>query len=85
MTHSPLYRPPSAQSGAAQAARSRHPRRLPGVQPQVFADGALDEKTKQLIAAAVAPRHPMPYCIQGHTKAALRKGAAEQAPAYRGA
>jgi AhpD family alkylhydroperoxidase len=44
---------------------------------QVFADGALDQKTKQLIAVAVAHVTQCPYCIQGHTKAALRKGATE--------
>jgi AhpD family alkylhydroperoxidase len=45
---------------------------------QVFAAGALDEKTKQLIAVAVAHVTQCPYCIQGHTKAALRKGASEE-------
>jgi AhpD family alkylhydroperoxidase len=45
---------------------------------QVFADGAVDQKTKQLIAVAVAHVTQCPYCIQGHTKAALRKGATEQ-------
>lgn len=45
---------------------------------QVFADGALDVKTKQLIAVAVAHVTQCPYCIRGHTKAALRKGASEQ-------
>jgi AhpD family alkylhydroperoxidase len=44
---------------------------------QVFAAGALDEKTKQLIAVAVAHVTQCPYCIRGHTKAALRKGASE--------
>jgi AhpD family alkylhydroperoxidase len=44
---------------------------------QVFADGALDEKTKQLIAVAVAHVTQCPYCIRGHTKAAMRKGASE--------
>jgi AhpD family alkylhydroperoxidase len=42
---------------------------------QVFADGALDKKTKQLIAVAVAHVTQCPYCIEGHTKAALRRGA----------
>jgi AhpD family alkylhydroperoxidase len=42
---------------------------------QVFADGALDAKTKQIIAVAVAHATQCPYCIQGHTKAALRAGA----------
>lgn len=41
----------------------------------VFADGALDEKTKQLIAVAVAHTTQCPYCIDGHTRLALSKGA----------
>jgi AhpD family alkylhydroperoxidase len=40
---------------------------------QVFADGALPEKTKQLIAVAHVTQ--CPYCIKGHTKVAMRKGA----------
>ncbi|MEO6943297.1 MAG: carboxymuconolactone decarboxylase family protein [Lacisediminihabitans sp.] len=44
---------------------------------QVFADGALPEKTKQLIAVAVAHVTQCPYCIEGHTKLAQRKGASE--------
>jgi len=43
----------------------------------VFADGALDKKTKQLIAVAVAHTTQCPYCIRGHTKSALSKGASE--------
>ena len=45
---------------------------------QVFADGALPAKTKQLIAVAVAHVTQCPYCIRGHTKAALRAGATER-------
>jgi AhpD family alkylhydroperoxidase len=45
---------------------------------QVFADGALPAKTKQLIAVAVAHVTQCPYCIRGHTKAALRAGASQQ-------
>ena len=45
---------------------------------QVFADGALPAKTKQLIAVAVAHVTQCPYCIRGHTKAALRQGATRQ-------
>jgi AhpD family alkylhydroperoxidase len=44
----------------------------------VFADGALDETTKQLIAVAVAHVTQCPYCIDGHTKLALRKGASDE-------
>ena len=43
----------------------------------VFAEGALDTKTKQLIAVAVAHVTQCPYCIKGHTKAALRHNASE--------
>jgi AhpD family alkylhydroperoxidase len=45
---------------------------------QVFADGALPAKTKQLIAVAVAHVTQCPYCIRGHTKAALRHRATRQ-------
>jgi AhpD family alkylhydroperoxidase len=41
----------------------------------VFAEGALPEKTKQLIAVAVAHVTQCPYCINGHTKQARKKGA----------
>jgi AhpD family alkylhydroperoxidase len=42
---------------------------------KVFADGALPSRTKQIIAVAVAHVTQCPYCIKGHTKAALRAGA----------
>lgn len=45
---------------------------------QVFADGALTAKTKQLIAVAVAHVTQCPYCIRGHTKAALRENASAE-------
>ena len=41
---------------------------------KVFANGALTTKTKQLIAVAVAHVTQCPYCIRGHTKAAMREG-----------
>jgi AhpD family alkylhydroperoxidase len=44
-------------------------------QQQVFAEGALPVKTKQLIAVAVAHVTQCPYCIKGHTRAAIRSGA----------
>ncbi|MEO5607020.1 MAG: carboxymuconolactone decarboxylase family protein, partial [Polaromonas sp.] len=44
----------------------------------VFADGALPGKTKQLIAVAVAHVTQCPYCIHGHTQAAMKAGATEQ-------
>jgi len=44
----------------------------------VFADGALPAKMKQIIAVAVAHVTQCPYCIKGHTKAALRAGATQE-------
>jgi AhpD family alkylhydroperoxidase len=41
----------------------------------VFAEGAMPAKTKQLIAIAVAHVTQCPYCIRGHTKAAMQHGA----------
>lgn len=78
MTHS-VYAPDSAKI-------TTHRRRLApathdafeAFSRQVFADGALDTKTKQLIAVAVAHVTQCPYCIRSHTKAALRSGATEQ-------
>ena len=44
----------------------------------VFADGALPEQTKQLIAVAVAHTTQCPFCIQGHTRLARRTGASDE-------
>jgi AhpD family alkylhydroperoxidase len=45
---------------------------------KVFAEGALPAKVKQLIAVAVAHVTQCPYCIRGHTKAAMRHGASQE-------
>ncbi len=45
---------------------------------RVFAEGALPQKTKQLIAVAVAHVTQCPYCIRGHTELARKHGASEQ-------
>ncbi|MBN8983349.1 MAG: carboxymuconolactone decarboxylase family protein [Rhizobiales bacterium] len=45
---------------------------------KVFAEGALPVKIKQLIAVAVAHTTQCPYCVSGHTKAALRHGASQE-------
>jgi AhpD family alkylhydroperoxidase len=45
---------------------------------KVFAEGALPAKMKQIIAVAVAHVTQCPYCIKGHTKAAIRHGASSQ-------
>lgn len=44
----------------------------------VFKEGALDAKTKQLIAVAAAHVTQCPYCIRGHAKQALRAGATRE-------
>lgn len=44
----------------------------------VFKEGALPEKTKHLIAVAVAHVTQCPYCIRSHTKTAMRKGASKE-------
>ncbi|MCZ2129155.1 MAG: carboxymuconolactone decarboxylase family protein [Bacteroidia bacterium] len=44
----------------------------------VFKEGVLDEKTKQLIAVAVAHVTQCPYCIKAHVPIAMRKGASKQ-------
>lgn len=45
---------------------------------QVFTDGALPAKTKDLIAVAVAHVTQCPYCIRAHTRSARQKGATEE-------
>ena len=41
----------------------------------VFAEGALSEREKALIALAVAHAVQCPYCIDAYTQASLEKGA----------
>ncbi|WP_299365540.1 carboxymuconolactone decarboxylase family protein [uncultured Paracoccus sp.] len=41
----------------------------------VFAEGALDSRTKQIIAVAVAHVTQCPWCIENHVKGAQRAGA----------
>jgi AhpD family alkylhydroperoxidase len=40
-------------------------------------EGALDAKTKELIAIAVAATTQCPYCMEAHTSGAKRTGATE--------
>ena len=44
----------------------------------VFADGALSRRTKQIIAVAAAHVTQCPYCIKGHTSAALQDGVSNE-------
>jgi AhpD family alkylhydroperoxidase len=75
----PMYPPSSAELA------SKRRELAPDIQTafdafseRVFADGALPAKTKQLIAVAVAHVTQCPYCIRGHTRAAMRRGATRQ-------
>jgi AhpD family alkylhydroperoxidase len=75
----PLY--PDASVEAQRKRRELAPKPLEAFKAfsaSVFADGALQGKTKQLIAVAVAHVTQCPYCIRGHTKSALKAGATEQ-------
>jgi len=45
---------------------------------KVFSTGKLDKKTKELVAVACTYLTRCPYCIVGHTKAALKAGAAKE-------
>jgi AhpD family alkylhydroperoxidase len=72
----PVYPPPTVD--IARRRRELAPVQLGAFEAfgnAVFADGALSAKTKQVIAVAVAHVTQCPYCITGHTKAALRAGA----------
>jgi AhpD family alkylhydroperoxidase len=75
---------PMYPESGAEIARKRHelaPGPLEAFQnfsSAVFADGTLPSVTKQLIAVAVAHTTQCPYCIKGHTRAALKAGATEQ-------
>ncbi len=44
----------------------------------VFAEGALSEREKALIALAVAHAVQCPYCIEAYTKEALEKGSSRE-------
>jgi len=44
----------------------------------IFQEGALDKKTKQLIAVAVAHVTQCPYCIRAHSRGADAQGASKE-------
>jgi AhpD family alkylhydroperoxidase len=74
-----LYPPPSRElSEKRRALAPDTEKAFQAFSQQVFADGALPAKTKQLIAVAVAHVTQCPYCIRSHTKSALRHGATRQ-------
>lgn len=53
-------------------------RSLEEIRRAIFTQGALDSKTKQLIAVGAAHLTQCPYCIDGHTGLAKRAGATPQ-------
>ena len=78
MSESP-YQPATPQMSARRKALARNIHdAFDGFSRAVFAEAALPEKTKQLIAVAVAHVTQCPYCITGHTKLARRKGASPE-------
>jgi len=71
---------PAMNADLARKRRELAPRQLEAFRAfsaAVFAEGALDARTKQIIAVAVAHVTQCPYCIRGHTEAALKAGASE--------
>ena len=74
-----IFPQPTAQIGARrkQLAPEIHDA-FTSFSKRVFDAGALPVKIKQLIAVAAAHVTQCPYCIRGHTKAALRHGATAQ-------
>ena len=78
MTH-PLY--PESSADIARKRRQLAPKTLDAFKAfsaQVFAEGALSAQSKQLIAIAVAHVTQCPYCIRGHTAAALKMGVTDE-------
>src|SRR5574338_214179 len=79
MPENPMYPPWGVETARKRKALAPEPlAAFKAFTDSVFGDGALPRKTKQLIAVAVAHTTQCPYCIRGHTKAALREGADER-------
>lgn len=73
LEQTPVYPPTSSEFFAER--KRLAPRTAEAFSQSVFADGAIPAQTKQSIAVAVAHVTQCPYCIRGHTKAALQHGA----------
>lgn len=74
-----LYPPAAAETAAKRRALAPETEQsFQAFSRQVFADGAIPAKVKQIITVAVAHVTQCLYCICGHTKAALRHGATPQ-------
>jgi AhpD family alkylhydroperoxidase len=74
-----MYHPTSPEIAARRKELAPHTHEaFEAFSKAVFADGALPEQTKQLIAVAVAHTTQCPYCIRGHTRLAHRAGATDE-------
>ena len=78
MTESIYPKPSGELSAKRRALAPETEKAFQAFSRQAFAEGALSVKAKQLIAVSVAHVTQCPYCISGHTKAALRHGATRQ-------
>lgn len=79
MDHAGLFPPPSGELNEKKAAlAAENVAAWRTFSRTVFQAGALPEKTKQLIAVAVAHVTQCPYCIRAHTRVALAKGATRE-------
>jgi len=74
-----MYHPTSPETAARRKELAPHTHdAFEAFSRAVFAEGALPEQTKQLIAVAVAHTTQCPFCIKGHTRLARRKGATDE-------
>ena len=72
----PIYPPTTKELAAQRKSLAPKPAQaFKAFSQSVFADGSIPAKTKQLIAVAAAHVTQCPYCIRGHTGAALQHGA----------
>jgi AhpD family alkylhydroperoxidase len=79
MTEKPMYPTATREISAKRSALAPKPEAaFRALNEAVFAEGALPAKTKQLIAVAAAHVTQCPYCIRGHTRAAMRAGATRE-------
>lgn len=79
MNNDPMFPPSNRESNEKKAALApENVTAWRNFSKTVFKAGALDEKTKQLIAVAVAHVTQCPYCIRAHTTGALNKGASKE-------
>jgi AhpD family alkylhydroperoxidase len=75
-TQEPIYPATSAEWGDQRRKLAPKPAEaFKAFSRSVYAEGVISAKTKQLIAVAAAHVTQCPYCILGHTRAALRHGA----------